>query len=421
MIFRSETTHTDDGTVTDMETRERESISTRKTRELLQLAIVLDQRFGGFERCFATDGSYEDAGRAPGDVSAAATAWAWYDGATARGGALPPRSGNYIAELVAIAEALSECKRGENVLIIGDCTGALEAIDQAWRVGSFDGLRKVSGGATIETILLHRLRIARPSEDGGTGGQVVFLWAPAHSGGIAPNAVADSVAKSHLSAEPRNPELNVLSRLCTYATQLDDEQHWWLHDAPISQLVEARFATTRASADGAAQLIGDRRQHDAHVLHTLGTGGGCGSHHEPSRCGRAARLRSPHSLGLPCDRRRADAPPTACTICGLPDDELHCVLCECPAPSPTTNARGSAAHSPSTSPRSKQRCQTYQWRARETDGRHLFSAASRRAWALQTRATRAMRSGSRLRARTPCSAQATKSCISSLRRPRTST
>jgi hypothetical protein len=55
--FELETTHTDDGTVTDMETRERASISTRKTRELLQLAIVLDQRFGGFERCFATDGA----------------------------------------------------------------------------------------------------------------------------------------------------------------------------------------------------------------------------------------------------------------------------------------------------------------------------------------------------------------------------
>ena len=69
--------------------------------------------------------------------------------------------------------------------------------------------RNDSGGALIEDIIRHRLRICGPDATG----HVVFMYTPAHCGGVVPNAYADTAAKSYLSEPPAEPELCVKSRL----------------------------------------------------------------------------------------------------------------------------------------------------------------------------------------------------------------
>ena len=108
-------------------------------------------------------------------MSAPATAWAAWDGLAFMGSALPPYSGNHLAELAAIAGVLARREAGDRVLIMSDCQGALTAIESCWRSGSLESLRNVSGGALIEDIIRHRLRICGPDATG----HVVFMYTPA--------------------------------------------------------------------------------------------------------------------------------------------------------------------------------------------------------------------------------------------------
>ena len=45
------------------------------------------------------------------------------------------------------------------------------------------------------------------------------MWVPAHGGGVAPNAYADSIAKSHLGAEVAVEPWLDTDRVCVYAVQ----------------------------------------------------------------------------------------------------------------------------------------------------------------------------------------------------------
>ena len=60
-------------------------------------------------------------------------------------------------------------------------------------------------------------------------GWVCYAWVKAHGGGIAPNAYADAIAKSHLAEEPQDvPLAAMMRRVCVYkvATEGGDERTW---------------------------------------------------------------------------------------------------------------------------------------------------------------------------------------------------
>ena len=148
----------------------------------------------GFDVAVATDGSADEAEAAqgPGEGERAG-AWATWDGRQARGGALPAGSDNYMAELWAIERTLACVGSGQRVLIMCDCTGAIEAVEDAWRrgeLGAEGGMAKRRGRRLIEAITRHRVRLAAAGDDGGRRGGCWLMWVPAHSGGVTPNAYA---------------------------------------------------------------------------------------------------------------------------------------------------------------------------------------------------------------------------------------
>ena len=117
-----------------------------------------------------------------------------------------------------------------------------------------------TGGLLVEAIVRHMLRIAgravAAEEHGVAGGGatgraadsaaggaevddttaerhgcVCYAWVKAHGGGIAPNAYADAIAKSHLAEEPQDvPLAAMMRRLCVYevAAEEGDARTWAL-------------------------------------------------------------------------------------------------------------------------------------------------------------------------------------------------
>ena len=53
----------------------------------------------------------------------------------ARVWAMPPGSGNYMAELYAIERTLARYEEGDRVLLLCDCSGAMTLVERAWRSG----------------------------------------------------------------------------------------------------------------------------------------------------------------------------------------------------------------------------------------------------------------------------------------------
>ena len=109
-----------------LEARERAFIGAELTKRVLWAAVQLDGIYH-FDDVVAVDGSFDPKPAVRGEGLEAprqATAWGAWDGRQFRGGALPPRSGNHAAELVAIAETLRRFA-GETVLILCDCQSAL--------------------------------------------------------------------------------------------------------------------------------------------------------------------------------------------------------------------------------------------------------------------------------------------------------
>lgn len=103
----------------------------------------------------------------------------------------------------------------ERVLVQSDSLGCLDAIESAWRAGDASALRGYDRGALLEAICSLRARLEL----------VVFMFTPSHRG-IAPNAMADAAAKSHLQA-PRATGVDaavragVCSRPCVYDVRSD--------------------------------------------------------------------------------------------------------------------------------------------------------------------------------------------------------
>ena len=336
------------GATIGMEERERKQIKLEGTREVLRMALQLHQVVN-FNAAYATDGSFDPGN---GDVeeedqTVPATAWGAYDGKTAFGGALPPTSGNHIAELVAIAEVLKLHEPGERVLILSDCRAALFAIERAWRAGSYDALRTTEGGEVIETIIRRRLRL----------GAVVFIFTPSHQAGIMPNAYADAIAKSHLSEEPQIPQLEVESRLVKYEAEDAGKQgragQFWPSYRAIGRLIRERLdmvaqgrlapppgSTFGRHTPGPLLLLGgehaEGRRLWQYPLQRMSSGGGAARSDNglPSGVGQSMRFRSGH-IGAPYDGGGTrvgtlGGQPERCELCNAAvADGLHLVTCEC--------------------------------------------------------------------------------------------
>ena len=322
-----------------MEPKERASISLAATKHVAALARAVEMRYG-LDAAYAVDGS-DDAvePRGDGEEGAKATAWGSWDGAVARGGALPPGVGNQLAELVAIERTLSRHGAGDRVLLLCDCQAAMDMVEQAWRGGKLGPTAPTAsrlGGLVVEAITRHRIRIA---EDGGFA---CFMWVKAHGGGTAPNAYADAIAKSHLAAQPEDVPLHELHRACVYAVTATtgDGRRWAVAaDRPLRQLMIERLSEwalgewQRASERGAAAAeAAARGRHDGRLLAavmatterppggTPGGGKGTSREEEPTATGRAMRTR-----GRDCGLLARD---DTCELCGQTQvDGGHALRC----------------------------------------------------------------------------------------------
>ena len=263
------------GVRVSFEKREREHIAASLTRRALRVALRLHDKHR-FRDVVAVDGSYDPKAAVRGQHSEepeCATAWGSWDGRFFRGGALPPDGGNHVAELVAIertlrrvvedaeagAEATAPAEASPpRVLILSDCQGALMAMEGAWRArragpcghDEREALRKSSAGTVIEAIVELRRRIHARQ------GVAVFMYTPAHKGGVSANAYADAAAKAHLSDEPEELPMEVRSRMCIYALR-----GWKLPaDKPVYRMMHALMMARVAKPPGAAAGSLEARQ-----------------------------------------------------------------------------------------------------------------------------------------------------------------
>ena len=264
------------GVMVDMEPAERARISVAKNRVLLRLLLALHERVG-FTACYAVDGSHEPARSEAGVVSTAATAWGMWDGRAAAGGALHADVGIYRAELHAVRQALErevEARgtggEARRVLILSDCQPSLRAVERALgelRLHGLEQLRGRSGGLAIEAVVQLVLAIE------ADGGEVHFMYTPAHGGGISANAYADAIAKSHLSEAAAELRVRPQGRLCVYAVggRLVDEPLF----GTVRRLLEAREAERARGrgAPGRLMIGGARGGLWAYLLRRMSSGG----------------------------------------------------------------------------------------------------------------------------------------------------
>jgi len=107
----------------------------------------------------------------------------------------------YLQTVVADAEVGEGGTEGRRCLIMSDCKGAMQMIEQAWRGTGVAGLGRAKRGGILEAICRLRERL----------GMVVFMYVPAHRG-ASTSAMADAVAKAHLCNRLREGEAEWLRR-----------------------------------------------------------------------------------------------------------------------------------------------------------------------------------------------------------------
>ena len=122
------------------------------------------------------------------------------------GGALPEGWGVTEAEMAAVIRALQialerdeEEGPGRRVMICTDSQATMRAMETAWRKGRHTGER-VDRKGLVTTMVDLRREISREREAGQARGCVRMVYTPGHRG-IAPNAVADAIAKAYLGAK----------------------------------------------------------------------------------------------------------------------------------------------------------------------------------------------------------------------------
>ena len=116
---------TREGVAVGMESKERRKIDTEATKQVVAMGLAVEKEYG-VRSVYAVDGSSDEAeARRAGEVGERAAAWGSWDGEVARGGALPPGTGNVVAELVAIERTIEKHAAGDRILILCDCQSAL--------------------------------------------------------------------------------------------------------------------------------------------------------------------------------------------------------------------------------------------------------------------------------------------------------
>ena len=183
-------------------------------------------------------------------------------------------------------------------------------------------LRGRSGGLAIEAVVQLVLAIE------ADGGEVHFVYTPAHGGGISANAYADAIAKSHLSEAAAELRVRPQGRLCVYAVggRLVDEPLF----GTVRRLLEVREAERARGRGAPGRLVigGARGGLWAYPLRRMSSGGRAGTAQRPSTAGRALQLRA-GLYGLPGEPGVAAT--EGCPLCDSqePVDFLHVATCEC--------------------------------------------------------------------------------------------
>ena len=124
-------------------------------------------------------------------------------------------------------------------LIMSDCIPAMHQIENAWRLGHVEGMRRWDRGGMLEAINNIRTQL----------GEVVMLWTPSHTG-ISPNAYADNAAKTYLQrayngATEQTSKVvcdNVQGRPCLYEISIGEGENkkWELMDRPAFKACRLR-------------------------------------------------------------------------------------------------------------------------------------------------------------------------------------
>ena len=328
-------TASNSGATVDMEPAERRRIDAGKNWELLRMVLWLHEQHG-FTVVYAVDGSKQEAAEGAHCVGEAATAWGAWDGLEVLGGAMHADATTFRSELRAIAEVLGrasagmeadESGRAAKVLVLSDCRPSLQAIQGTLEAGAYGHLRAQSGGLLIEEVVRHVLRI----EEGG--GEVVFMYVPAHSGGIAANGYADAIAKSHLS-EPAGKEAALTRvRMAVYygvadGAIVDEPLFRAARRARAAHVVSESRSRVEASKLAAAGVWEGGEW--GYVMREAATrGGDAGANGGLSGTGMVMALRAAE-LGLPASEAAQQEEPL-CPLCDgrSAADMLHVITCEC--------------------------------------------------------------------------------------------
>jgi len=248
-----------------MEPKERRNISTEETKHIAAIGLAIEHAYD-IQYAYAVDGSKDEA-EAWGDGATGerAAAWGAWDGITAYGGALPPDTDNQEAELYAIERILARHERGDRILLMCDCQAALTTVDGTWqsgRVGTGSPAAGRTGGLLVEAITRHRLRIESRTDDSQPRGCVCFLWVKAHGGGVVPNAYADAIAKSCLTADVDYASVDApflaLPRACLYATTPTPRDDMWELDGDQYSCIAADKSLRHIIIDGITRHALDR-------------------------------------------------------------------------------------------------------------------------------------------------------------------
>ena len=358
---------TETGVAIGMEPVERKKMDVGATKRVAAMALAIEKAYGT-EYVYAVDGSSDETEqKEAGEVCEKAAAWGSWDGKEARGGGLPPGTDNMVAELVAIERTLARHGAGDRVLLMCDCSSAIESVERAWRCGELGPLSTATGrtgGLVVEAIVRHMLRIAGQGAEwsgaaqAGDGGRVLqrdggqeaqrhgcccYMWVKAHGGGIVPNVYADAIAKSHLAEAPEDvPLASMLPRLCVYAVAVEGggERAWELAaDRSLRRLVAGRLTANerqrmrRESRTGgaSARLVeqGVDRKLLAAMLRTDARPAGAKVGAAPER-GRAAPTRTGMAMRLRADDMHVGGGGEGrCWLCGQEGvGGAHVLRCE---------------------------------------------------------------------------------------------
>jgi len=205
----------------------------------------------------------------------------------------------------------------------------MKTVREVWEEGEFGtetSTHKRKGGGVAEMICRHIARIAGAGSDAGsweteehgagsagtgtmegTKGCVCIVWVKAHGGGVAPNAYADAIAKSHLAEDPEDVEMWRLPRASILMAKGEDGKYWAvLADKPVRRMATERITkaildTLKDGERAAGREVGRGEGCDKRVLRAVGAEQKAGSKEAPTGAGMSGMLRG-DDVGTPTGR-----------------------------------------------------------------------------------------------------------------------